>query len=930
MFLHAGSKAQNKNTEADSEWSDRRVRHVGSRSAADDFLENPHYPVSTKRSRKLFIILLCIITLSAATVLSAVSATRNRVTRQDDASQMADLYASELGNSISNLEWMGSFFGNVMQQVSASDNSDDLNDLVESLISPGTALSSMGIYSEGKIRYVYSVDQMNRADFKDLMDDVDAEALMEKAARKNSAVLSDIVSWNGSQYFTMCVPVIDLKDPKAYYGYALLLISYPDFMKTGSLDLIRISGYDITVAAGTVNQQTVVYATTTNASLSDPMEKAFRLCDINCSISIAPRGGWLTGTAVFFSLVLPYLISIIIIFLGLFFLRIRSERETAEYYAMYDSLTRVKNRQALRKNFGRLAAQPGKLFVMLIDLDNFKSVNDIHGHASGDTCLTNVGQALRRVFPPEGCFRYGGDEFLLITPEKSKEDFDRKVADMMDVYQSLANDAGLSTTLSAGYVYGSCRDMNDLRKMMYQADVNLYEIKKSFKGNVRGRAFDPDAEYRDFEQESDRERKTRKYIADTFRTALKNKWISVVYQPIIRSLTGRLAYVEALARWNDPEKGFITPDTFIPVLEQSSFISDLDLYVIEVVCRDFRREAENHYPAISTSINLAYNDLRDPSFIGKIIEIADRYQVPHHNLCFEVKEVPESSGDILRQRMHELRNNGFRVWLDDFGSNYSSLKGLQLAQVDLVKLDIRFLDNLPGYADDRQHIEAIISMLKQIGVQVLSERVENDYEKEILVSSGCGLLQGYCCARPISEDMLITEWLSRPKRVENPESHRYYSDINLTDILQPKFNTQDDPEFPNDEAIAMAIMEVRDDNTYRLISENDSFRAFHIHTHERVSRMITNTEDIWKKDFNERLLRIQTICCAHPDTWHNMDYITSAGDYCIARLRYLSSDPSAGVTALSFVVIDLRMFSQSGSRLADLPPDAAGKLGVIG
>ena len=166
MFRHAGSKAQNKNTEADSEWSDRRVRHVGSRSAADDFLENPHYPVSTKRSRKLFIILLCIITLSAATVLSAVTATRNRVTRQDDASQMADLYASELGNSISNLGWMGSFFGNVMQQISASDNSDDLNDLAESLISPGTDLSSMGIYSEGKIRYVYSVDQMSRADFR--------------------------------------------------------------------------------------------------------------------------------------------------------------------------------------------------------------------------------------------------------------------------------------------------------------------------------------------------------------------------------------------------------------------------------------------------------------------------------------------------------------------------------------------------------------------------------------------------------------------------------------------------------------------------------------------------------------------------------------------------------------------------------------------
>lgn len=929
MFLHAGRKAQDTNTDADKAWADRRVRHVGSRSSAEDFLENQLHPAPMSRRRKIAVILLCFIFLSVAASVAVTATMGSYRQSRSDAANMADLYSTDLSHSVDDSWWTGSFFGSVIQEIDVSNNnaSDNLNDIAESLIAPETGLRSMAICVQGQIRYLYSCDNLSTDAFRNIMNHTDSSALMETASQSESAVLSDLITVDGKSYFVMYIPVNDVTSYNDVYGYSVLLISFPKILETDSLNLIDSSGYDITVEAFNNGDWSTIY-TSADTGLKAPMQSSTTICDQTWRISMAPRSGWIRGDTIFRCLILPFLVAIIVISVGLLFLRIRSERETAEYYAMYDSLTGVQNRQALRKNFDRLASKTGTLFVMLIDLDNFKSVNDIHGHTSGDTCLANVGKALRSMFPPESCFRYGGDEFLLITRETDRDAFDAKISAFMDTYQSLSNDSGLATTLSAGYVFGSCSSISDLRKMIYQADVSLYDIKKSFKGKVHGRPYDPDAVYQDFEQQNEHERKRKKYISDTFRTALKNKWIHVVYQPILRSLTDRLAYVEALSRWNDPEKGLISPEEFIPVLAQSFFITDLDLYVIEQVCSDFRREADLHCPAVSTSINLAYNDLRDPAFVGKIIEIADRYQVPHHNLCFEVKEEAGSSGDILRQRMRELRNNGFRVWLDDFGSEYSSLKGLQLLQIDLVKLDVRFLDNLPGYANDRQHIEAMIGMLKELGVQVLAERVENDFEKEVLVSSGCGLLQGYYCARPVSEDMLITEWLSDPKRVENPESHKYYTDISRTDILHPKFEIPDS-EFPDADTLAMAIIEVRDDNTYRIISENESFRAAKTHTLQKASRMIGSQEDNWNSDFTVRLMRVQALCAAHPDTWQNMDFVTSIGDYCIARVHYLASDPSAGVTALSFVTLNLRMYSQSGTRLTNLPPDAAGRLGVV-
>ena len=930
MFRHAGRKAQNKNTENDDAWADRRVRHVGSRSSAEDFLENQLHPAHMTHRRKTAVVLLCIISLSVAAAVSFTSLIGSSRRRRESAAETVDMYISDLHASMEDFWWTGSIFGSIVQQVSASESSDptSLNNIAESLIAPETGLSSMAIYADEQIQYLYSNSDLSESAFRKIMEQTNGSDLMNTAAQTDEPVLSDLTDVNGEKFFAMYIPVDTLRNSDALYGYAVLLISFPDVLKTHSFDMIERSGYSVTVEAHTDDGWSTIFANNDARMPSDPAQGSTAVFNQTWRIRIAPRGGWIAGHSVFLNLILPFLVAVIAISVGLLFIRIRSERLSAEYYAMYDSLTGVQNRQALRKNFDSLAAMKGTLFVMLIDLDNFKSVNDIHGHTTGDTCLANVGKALRSVFPLESCFRYGGDEFLLITTDTDKESFDAKITTFMDIYQSLANDSGLATTLSAGYVYGSCSSIGDLRKMIYQADVSLYDIKKSFKGNVHGRPYDANDVYQDFEQQNERERKRKKYISDTFQTALRNKWIHVVYQPILRSLTGHLAYVEALARWNDPEKGFIAPDEFIPVLEKSFFITDLDLYVIEQVCSDFRHEADLHCPAVSSSINLAYNDLRDPAFIGKIIEIADRYQVPHHNLCFEVKEEPESSGDILRQRMRELRDNGFRVWLDDFGSGYSSLAGLQLLQIDLVKLDVRFLDNLPGYANDRQHIEAMISMLKGLGVQVLSERVENDYEKEILVSSGCGLLQGYYCARPISEDMLITEWLSDAKRVESPESHKYYTDISLTDILHPQFYTPD-PEFPDAGTLAMAILEVRDDNTWRIISENESFRANRVHTQERARRKIGMQEEHRDDDFGVRLLRIEALCLAHPDIWQNMDYITAAGDYCIARVRYLASDPSAGVTALSFITFDLRMYSQSGSRLADLPADAAGRLGVL-
>ncbi len=927
----AGSTAAGKKYH-EPEGAERRVSHVGDRNSADAYLESQTGSGwMTPRYRRA-VAVICLICLLITFISSFIWTRYRLVTLRQEVGTKTENLSSELQAALNDAEWEANFLGLLMRNTSVSPdgNQEELDTVIDHLEPADSPVSSIAITAGDEISYSYSFMGESEDYLTDLMTLSGARRCMNQARRDRSSCLSDLTQdSSGKKHYVLYVPLFRSESDRTTDRFIVLFLDYTLLFDQSSLDaLIQGDGCSVVIQKIEDSGALTRIFSTSDRTPGNPVTVDFKLSNQIWHIEAAPENGWLMPEIIMICIILPFLICAIVIIFSILFLHIHAERESAEYFAMYDSLTGVQNRQALRTEFRQLATSGDMMFVMLIDLDNFKSVNDIHGHSAGDICLANVGQALSRYFPRNSCFRYGGDEFLVIASDKNLRSFQKKVDDFRSCYHELATRSGVITTLSAGFVYGTCSSMEDLRKMISQADVCLYEIKKGSKGHSQSKPYDPDAVYQDFEKQNEDDQKKKHYIVDSIRTALSSGWISVVYQPIIRSLTGQLAGVEALVRWNDPDRGFVRTEEFIPVLEQAYLITDLDLYVIEQVCRDYVEERNGHYPQIPTSVNISFVDLRDPTFIEQVNAIVDKYKVPHRHLSFEIKEHPNITGDLLRERTQELKNLDYRVWLDDFGSSSSSLSGLLSLPVELVKLDMNFLNDLVSNANDREYVEAMISMLKELHVQVLAERVENDFEKDLLISSGCGLLQGYCCGRPVSENSLISQWLSVPHRVENTDSHNYYRTISQVNILHPVISSPVNLEYPYSGNLPMCIMEIRNMSSIRILSENEAHIAARRSDNSHRSQPF-GSDFYGEEAFRQRFFKAATYCLAHPDSWQNMDFISPGAHYCIGRVHYLATDPSTDTTAYEFVMIDLDACSQVGQKLSALSPDSAGSPDLV-
>lgn len=270
------------------------------------------------------------------------------------------------------------------------------------------------------------------------------------------------------------------------------------------------------------------------------------------------------------------------------------------------------------------------------------------------------------------------------------------------------------------------------------------------------------------------------YILEHFDEALKNKWIEVYYQPVVRTITGAFCGAEALARWNDPEKGLLSPAEFIPVLEDTGRITELDLYVLEQICQDYQMVSKRGYRVIPVSFNLSRKDLLHNDIIERIEAIMARYNVPRELVNVEITESAfvedvERIGPVLK-KLHEL---GYQVWMDDFGSGYSSLGTLKDYSFDEIKIDMSFLSKFDKKA--RNIIRSVVTMAKRIGVQTLAEGVETKEQYVFLYTIGCEKIQGYYFGRPMPGDVLEQHVKDTQQTVESLALHNYYNKISAVD-----------------------------------------------------------------------------------------------------------------------------------------------------
>nr|MCR4922707.1 EAL domain-containing protein [Lachnospiraceae bacterium] len=264
--------------------------------------------------------------------------------------------------------------------------------------------------------------------------------------------------------------------------------------------------------------------------------------------------------------------------------------------------------------------------------------------------------------------------------------------------------------------------------------------------------------------------------------AIEKGWVIAYFQPIVRSLTEELSCFEALARWNDPTYGFLTPDIFIPPLEKSGDIYLLDMAILEIICKNYKEEKERNLDFVPVSINISRRDLEVKDIHEQINSICDKYNVPHNKIHIEITESSSSEKEEdLEEHIKWFHRDGFEIWMDDFGNGFSTFNTLQTHSFDVIKLDMMFLRNFNAKAE--LILGSIIKMAKSLGIGTVCEGVETIEHASFLKEIGCERMQGWYYGRPQPSEVLKDLDNDNKRDYETRDEHNYWDEIAGIDLL---------------------------------------------------------------------------------------------------------------------------------------------------
>ncbi|MBO7675452.1 MAG: bifunctional diguanylate cyclase/phosphodiesterase [Atopobiaceae bacterium] len=411
-----------------------------------------------------------------------------------------------------------------------------------------------------------------------------------------------------------------------------------------------------------------------------------------------------------------------------------------------DSLTELPNMQAFyirAHNLIDTVANEQDVVFIYFDLENFKTYNEEHGFQAGDDLLRGVAKTLRESFPRRLIARFGDDHFVVMCYSSEYEG-------------------------CLAQAFNKTFDLHGRTDMPLKAGVYLYEDTtedisvacdraKTACNSVKSRY---DKFWRLYDSDIRMAEERRNHIIAHIDDAIANNWLRVFYQPIVSTKTNEVVECEALVRWIDPQYGFLPPITFIGELEHARLIHKVDLWMVEHVCADYRRRVDAGLPALSISVNLSRLDFLLCDVEKEVLRITQTYGVPHKDLHLEVTEsaLSEDFGQLV-YITNRLRGLGFEVWLDDFGSDYSSLTTLKDFPCDVIKLDLMFLRSFGQNERTPIIIEEVITLAKRLGARCLAEGVEEPEHLAFLANAGCDLAQGYLISKPEPLEVLVEKKL---------------------------------------------------------------------------------------------------------------------------------------------------------------------------
>ncbi|KQP96406.1 diguanylate cyclase [Methylobacterium sp. Leaf117] len=435
----------------------------------------------------------------------------------------------------------------------------------------------------------------------------------------------------------------------------------------------------------------------------------------------------------------------------------------AESVARHDALTGLANRRLFRETLeariqgGSDAAGVPRIAVMLIDLDRFKPVNDLHGHAAGDAALCVVADRLRLLRPAQGFLaRLGGDEFaLLVDPGDDLEVLARLAQGIIaSISQPIAWEQGhleIGATVGITTATEECRIAEAL---LHSADVAMDQGKR-----------DGRATFRFFHLDMGHALKARARLEGELRVGIERGEIEPFYQPVV-SLPGRdLIGFEVLARWNHPQHGILGPDAFITLAEETDQIAELTWGLMRKACADARQ-----WPAhLQLAVNISPIQLRDPRLPERILAILTETGFAPYRLEIEITETALVNDlEAARTALTSLQAFGIRVALDDFGTGYSSLYHLRELRFDKLKIDRSYVEAMRLSSERAKLVDAIIALGSSLGLLTTAEGIETGSSVDWLAGQGCTYGQGYLFGKPQDKgitDELLVQWTDAAGRI---------------------------------------------------------------------------------------------------------------------------------------------------------------------
>ena len=417
--------------------------------------------------------------------------------------------------------------------------------------------------------------------------------------------------------------------------------------------------------------------------------------------------------------------------------------QQAEIARNHDELTGLPN-TLLFTNYAQdlLYRNPKKRFAFVVfDLDHFKAFNERFGFDEGDASLRYMADTLKSLF---------GERYVTHVS--------------CDMFRVVGDAAGMKFKIKEAHDkirYFSKRGVLEIKAGVYVQRERNEEIERCFmrarlaEASIKGNFDEYFAIYAD--EMSARER-LKMYLIAHIDEAVEKEYIKVYYQPVVDINTNKLRGFEALARWDDPEHGFLPPLDFIGILEEAHLIHKLDTFMLRKVCEKYREETDSGHKCVPISFNLSRLDFKLCNIYNEVVRLTDEYKVPHNMLHIEITEsVLDDDDGFIKSQIEKFQSDHFEVWMDDFGSGFSSLNVLKDYDFDFIKIDMIFLRNFTKKS--QMIIQSIVDMAKRLNAGTLTEGVETKEHLDFLREIGCDLVQGYYFSKPLpyAEVMKVLE-----------------------------------------------------------------------------------------------------------------------------------------------------------------------------